>query len=32
MQTDVDAGIINEPLIEATLFDSGRPIIVVPYF
>jgi len=32
MQTDVDAGIINETLIEATLFDSGRPIIVVPFF
>ncbi|MGN6283720.1 MAG: universal stress protein [Afipia sp.] len=32
MQTDVDEGAINEMLIEATLFDSGRPIVVVPYF
>ncbi|WP_347264016.1 universal stress protein [Nitrobacter sp.] len=31
MQSDDDNGIDNSALIEATLFDSGRPIIVVPY-
>lgn len=31
MQSDDDNGISNDMLIEATLFDSGRPLIVVPY-
>jgi hypothetical protein len=31
MQSDDYNGINNSTLIEATLFDSGRPLIVVPY-
>ncbi|MEH6952723.1 universal stress protein (plasmid) [Nitrobacter sp. NHB1] len=31
MQSDHDNGINNSVLIEATLFESGRPLIVVPY-
>ncbi len=31
MQSDDDRGFNNDLLIEATLFDSGRPLIVVPY-
>ncbi|WP_438278624.1 universal stress protein [Nitrobacter sp.] len=31
MQSDDYSGINNSDLIEATLFDSGRPLIVVPY-
>jgi len=31
MQSDDDKGIDNDNLIEATLFNSGRPLIVVPY-
>lgn len=31
MQSDDYSGINNSTLIEATLFDSGRPLIVVPY-
>ncbi len=31
MQSDHSNGIDNSALIEATLFDSGRPLIVVPY-
>ena len=31
MQSDDYRGINNSTLIEATLFDSGRPLIVVPY-
>jgi hypothetical protein len=31
MQSDHYNGINNSALIEATLFDSGRPLIVVPY-
>lgn len=31
MQSDDDHGANNDILIEATLFDSGRPLIVVPY-
>lgn len=31
MQSDNDQGASNDTLIEATLFDSGRPLIVVPY-
>ncbi|OPH81997.1 universal stress protein [Nitrobacter vulgaris] len=31
MQSDDDNGIDNDTLIEATLFDSGRPLIIVPY-
>lgn len=31
MQSDDDNGIDNDPLIEATLLYSGRPLIVVPY-
>jgi nucleotide-binding universal stress UspA family protein len=31
MQSDDYSGLNNSDLIEATLFDSGRPLIVVPY-
>lgn len=31
MQSDDDNGIDNDPLIEATLLYSGRPLIVVPF-
>lgn len=31
MQSDDDSGIDNSILIEAALFDSGRPVVVVPY-
>jgi nucleotide-binding universal stress UspA family protein len=31
MQSDFDRGFGNDILIEAALFESGRPIIVVPY-
>jgi len=31
MQTDDYKGVSNDLLIEATLFESGRPLIVVPY-
>ena len=31
MQSDDYSGVNNSDLIEATLFDSGRPLIVVPY-
>jgi nucleotide-binding universal stress UspA family protein len=31
MQSDHSNGIDNSALIEATLFESGRPLIVVPY-
>ena len=31
MQSSDDQGANNDILIEATLFDSGRPLIVVPY-
>ncbi len=31
MQTDYDGGASNDILIEAALFDSGRPLVVVPY-
>lgn len=31
MQSDDDQGASNDTLIEATLFDSGRPLIMVPY-
>lgn len=31
MQSNDDQGANNDVLIEATLFDSGRPLIVVPY-
>jgi nucleotide-binding universal stress UspA family protein len=31
MQSDNKYGVNNDILIEATLFDSGRPVIVVPY-
>jgi nucleotide-binding universal stress UspA family protein len=31
MQSDDDSGASNDSLIEAALFDSGRPLIVVPY-
>lgn len=31
MQTDGDRWSNNDALIEATLFDSGRPLVVVPY-
>lgn len=31
MQSDEDNGAFNDLLIEAALFDSGRPVIVVPY-
>lgn len=31
MQSEDDSGINNDALIEAALFDSGRPLIVVPY-
>lgn len=31
MQSDDDRGVNNDLLIEATLFDSGRPLVVVPY-
>ncbi len=31
MQSEHDSGVNNDVLIEATLFDSGRPLIVVPY-
>jgi nucleotide-binding universal stress UspA family protein len=31
MQSDDDQGSNNDVLIEATLFDSARPLIVVPY-
>ncbi len=31
MQSDEDNGAYNDILIEAALFDSGRPVIVTPY-
>ncbi len=31
MQSDIEGGVNNDILIEATLFGSGRPVIVVPY-
>lgn len=31
MQSDDDVGINNDLLIEAALFDSGRPLMVIPY-
>jgi len=31
MQSDDDGGFNNDPLIETTLFGSGRPLIIVPY-
>ena len=31
MQSDNENGVNNDILIEATLFESGRPVIVVPY-
>jgi nucleotide-binding universal stress UspA family protein len=31
MQTDPDKGASNELLIEGALFESGRPVIIVPY-
>ena len=31
MQSDDENGVNNDILIEATLFESGRPVIVVPY-
>jgi nucleotide-binding universal stress UspA family protein len=31
MQSDDEKGVNNDILIEATLFGSGRPVIVVPY-
>lgn len=31
MQSDIENGANNDILIEATLFESGRPVIVVPY-
>jgi nucleotide-binding universal stress UspA family protein len=31
MQSDQDNGIDNDDMIETALFDSGRPVIVVPY-
>jgi nucleotide-binding universal stress UspA family protein len=31
MQSDNSNGVYNDVLIEATLFESGRPVIVVPY-
>lgn len=31
MQSDNNNGVNNDILIEATLFESGRPVIVVPY-
>jgi len=31
MQSDRDNGVHNDLLIEAALFNSGRPVIVVPY-
>ncbi len=31
MQSDNKNGVNNDILIEATLFESGRPVIVVPY-
>ena len=31
MQSDNENGVNNSVLIEATLFESGRPVIVIPY-
>jgi nucleotide-binding universal stress UspA family protein len=31
MQSDQDNGIDNDDMIETALFDSGRPVMVVPY-
>jgi nucleotide-binding universal stress UspA family protein len=31
MQSDSSRSAYNDPMIEAALFDSGRPVIVVPY-
>jgi nucleotide-binding universal stress UspA family protein len=31
MQSDYENGVNNDALIEATLFESGRPVIIVPY-
>ncbi|MEW6639561.1 MAG: universal stress protein [Pseudomonadota bacterium] len=31
MQSDGDKGVYNELLIEAALFESGRPVMLVPY-
>ncbi len=31
MQSDEDKGINNDILIEAALFNSGRPVVIVPY-
>ena len=31
MQSDNENGVNNDILIEATLFESGRPVIIVPY-
>jgi hypothetical protein len=31
MQSNNENGVNNDILIEATLFESGRPVIVVPY-
>jgi nucleotide-binding universal stress UspA family protein len=31
MQSDLDSGIDNDDMIETALFESGRPLVVVPY-
>ncbi|CAN5263634.1 universal stress protein [soil metagenome] len=31
MQSDEDKGVNNDVLIEAALFNSGRPVLIVPY-